>query len=179
MPPGPSVRRATPADVPGIGAVLDRCWRGPYSPLVPREALPLLSATALADAWRPAVTQPPTPRHAVLVARSDDLVVGFIAVAPSRDGDAGPGDGEIAELAVDPAHQRAGHGSRLIAAAADTLGEAGFSVLRVWTPEVDDVRYGFLMSTGLRPDGARRSLEYPDGATLDEIRLSARLPERA
>lgn len=175
----PSVRRATSADVAGIGAVLERTWRGGYAGLLPPVVLPLLSGAALADAWRSAVTDPPSPRHVVLVARTGGLVVGMVAVAPSRDGDADAADGEVVELAVDPAHQRAGHGSRLLAAAAETLRDKGSRTIRIWTAEVDDVRYGFLVSTGLRPDGARRTLQARDGTELVQLRLSAVLPEPA
>ncbi len=171
-----SVRRATASDLTGLGAVLERSWRGAYAGLLPPAVLPLLSGPALADAWRPAVTAPPSPRHVVLVALSGVLVVGMAALAPSQDADAGPGDGELLELAVDPAHQRAGHGSRLLSAAADTLRETGSTALRVWAPQDDHVRSEFLLSAGLRPDGARRTLRAPDGTELAQVRLAAALP---
>ena len=80
------------ADAAAIGAVQARCWRAAYAGLAPREALDRLDAAALADRWRVAVTAPPSPRHAVLVACSGSTVVGFAALAPSADDDASDTD---------------------------------------------------------------------------------------
>lgn len=177
-PPAPTgVRTAARADLSAIGAVLERSWRGGCAALLPPAVVPLLSAGTLADAWEGAVTAPPSPRHAVLVAVADGLVVGLLALAPAADPDAGPGDGEIVELAVDPAHRRHGHGSRLLAAAADTLRAADGTALRAWTAERDEIRRGFLESAGLRPDGARRVLAAGDGTELPQVRLGAVVAE--
>jgi GNAT superfamily N-acetyltransferase len=167
-----SVRPARAGDVPAVAAVHARAWRSAYTGLLDPETLAALTPEALAEAWRAAVTRPPSPRHAVLVAVSDDLVVGFAAVAPSEDGDAGERDGELVALAVDPAHQRAGHGSRLLSAATDHLRESGFTGVTSWTPAADEPRRAFLASAGLRPDGATRSYA---GRELAEVRYAAEL----
>jgi GNAT superfamily N-acetyltransferase len=173
--PVASVRPAAPADAVAIGAVQARAWRQAYRGVLPDEALDQLSADRLAPAWRLAVTDPPTPRHRVLVACTGELVVGFAAVAPRQDGDATEGDGELVELLVDPAHQQAGHGSRLLAAAADLLREHGATSVAVWTPVVDGPRRAFLASAGLQPDGAARTLAAPDGTIAEQVRLVASL----
>lgn len=169
-----SVRPARGADASAIGAVQGRCWRRAYAELAPRDVLDRLDATALTQRWHSAVTDPPSKRHAVLVACAGNVVVGFAALAPSADPDAGPRDAEVVALEVDPAHQRAGHGSRLLAACVDTLRASGFAAVRVWCPAPDRARYAFLVSAGLHPDGARRDLAG-DGATVTEQRLSAAL----
>jgi ribosomal protein S18 acetylase RimI-like enzyme len=169
-----SVRPASVADTAAIGAVQARCWRAAYTGLAPHEALDRLDAAALADRWRAAVTAPPSPRHAVLVACTGSTVVGFAALAPSTDADAADTDAELVALEVDPLHQRAGHGSRLLAASVDTLRESRFSDLRVWCPDPDEARHAFLVSAGLRADGASRELSG-DGASVTERRLSAAL----
>lgn len=171
------VRPAVRADLPAIGSVLERSWRHGYAALLPPAVLPLLSAETLADAWAGAVTAPPSPHHAVLVAVADGLVVGLVALAPGVDPDAGPGDGELVELAVDPAHRRHGHGSRLLAAAVDTLRAVGGTTLRTWTAERDAARRGFLESAGFRPDGARRVLAAGDGTELPQLRLGTAVVE--
>jgi ribosomal protein S18 acetylase RimI-like enzyme len=166
------VREARAPDVPAVAAVHSRAWRAAYAGLLDAGTLDALTPEALAAGWETAVTRSPSPRHAVLVALSDELVIGFAAVAPSGDADAGEADGEVVALAVDPAHQRAGHGSRLLAAATDRLREAGFTSVAVWTPATDDPRRAFLAAAGLAPDGATR--EYA-GQALAEVRYRASL----
>jgi ribosomal protein S18 acetylase RimI-like enzyme len=171
-----SVRPARAADVPAIAAVQVRAWRRAYAGVMPAQALAQLDGEVLQPRWLRAVTAPPTPRHGVLVACSGSLVVGFAAMAPCADPDAGPTDAELLSLEVDPAHQRTGHGSRLLGAVADTLRGGGFGALRVWCPVADEARRAFLMSAGLRPDGGYRSLRGDGGADVAEERLAAALP---
>ena len=161
-----SVRPATAGDLAAIGAVHSRAWRSAYRPLLPAEVLDALDAGQLADAWRAAVTAPPSPRHRVLVACAGPTVVGFAASDP---------DGEVLALLVDPAHQRRGHGSRLLNAVAGLLREDGAPRLGTWTPQEDRPRIDFLVSAGLGPDGRRRTLRLPGGGTLTETHLVAEL----
>jgi GNAT superfamily N-acetyltransferase len=170
--PDTSVRPARPGDVPAIAAVQARAWRSAYDGVLDAGTLAALTPDALAGPWHEAVARPPSARHAVLVAVADELVVGFAAAAPSEDGDAGADDGELVALAVDPAHQRAGHGSRLLSAAADHLRQAGLRSVAAWTPEGDLPRRAFLASAGLREDGAVRAYQ---GQDLTEVRYSATL----
>lgn len=173
--PGAVVRPATAADVPAIAAVQARSWRQAYPTLLPGAVLERLTDQALVPAWEAAVTHPPSPRHLVVVACAEAIVVGFAAVAPSGDRDAGPADGELVELAVHPLHQHAGHGSRLLAAATDTLREHGAATVRAWVPEPDTARLAFLASAGLAPDGAARTLAAPGGRQVRQLRVTARL----
>jgi ribosomal protein S18 acetylase RimI-like enzyme len=172
-----SVRPAVRADADAIGAVQARSWRGAYVDLLPAEVLEELTGPGLAPPWHAAIAAPPSPRHRVLVACSGSTVVGFVALGPSTDGDAGERHGELAALVVDPMHQRAGHGSRLLAAAADALRENAFDVVRVWVPEPDTALATLLTSAGLVPDGARRTHDAPGAADarVTELRLSAAL----
>jgi GNAT superfamily N-acetyltransferase len=163
-----SVRPAVAADLPAVGAVHSRSWRTAYADHLPAEVLDALEPAALAQAWRPAVTAPPSPRHHVLVACAGSTVVGFAA---------GDGDGELVALHVDPAHQRRGHGSRLLSAAADLARTDQVPVLSAWCPLVDTARRGFLESAGFGPDGAWRELEVPGADGLRELRMVAALPE--
>jgi GNAT superfamily N-acetyltransferase len=172
-----SVRPAAAGDVPAVAAVQARAWHAGYADLLGPETLAAVTPEALAAPWREAVTRPPSPRHLVLVALSRDLVVGFAAVGPSGDPDAADVDGELVALWVDPAHQRQGHGSRLLAAAADHLRASGLTGVATWTPEGDRARRTFLASAGLVPDGGRRTLATGDGAELTELRYTAALGE--
>lgn len=163
-----SVRPAQAADLAAVGAVHSRSWRAAYADHLPREVLDALEPAALAEAWRPAVTAAPSPRHHVLVACAGSTVVGFAA---------GDGDGELVALHVDPAHQRRGHGSRLLSASADLARTDEVAALSAWCPLVDTARRAFLESAGFGPDGAWRELEVPGADGLREMRLVASLGE--
>ena len=68
-------------------------------------------------------------KYTVWVADADGAVAGFVAYAP----DAETKVGEVYMLAVDPAHQNRGLGTRLNALALDRLREAGMTVAQVGT----------------------------------------------
>jgi GNAT superfamily N-acetyltransferase len=174
-----SVRPARAGDAAAMGAVQSRAWRRAYDGVLPPAVLSQLTAEQLEAPWHAAVTSPPSARHAVLVACAGATVVGLAAVAPSGDPDATESDAELVALDVDPAHQRAGHGSRLLAAATDAALDRGFRAVRVWVPDADDARRAFLTSAGLRPDGARRRLRAPGGTELPQERLAAGLTDDA
>ncbi|WP_243106959.1 GNAT family N-acetyltransferase [Actinomyces lilanjuaniae] len=74
---------------------------------------------------------------------------------------------EVTALGVDPAYQRRGHGSRLLAAAADTARDRGARALVVWAVRGDDSLARFLRSVGLAPTGAHRGLPVGQGVTED------------
>ncbi len=179
--PGPdaSVRRARPADAAAIGAVQAQAWRASYADVLPAAALDALEPDRLAEVWASAITRPPTPQHALLVALAGPEVVGFAAVGPADP--AQDGVGEVAALVVAEAAQHQGHGSRLLNAAADVLRESGFDHAVVWVLPGDDTRAAFLEAAGFVADGAERSLEVPgapDGR-LRERRLVAALTPAA
>ncbi len=171
------VRPARAGDPSSISAIQARAWRLAYGNLMPADTLAALTPEALLPIWRRAVSEPPSPRHAVLVAVADDIVVGFAAVAPSEDKDADPTEGQLAVLAVDPSHQRAGHGSRLLSAVVAHLREHRLTALTAWVPEDDLARSAFLSSAGMVADGARRSYTGAAGIRVSEIRFSADIAE--
>ncbi len=176
--PNSHVRPARPGDPASIGAIQARAWRMAYANLLPEDALAALTPQALTPAWERAVQQPPTDQHAVLVAVADDIVVGFAAAGPSEDRDAGDHEGQLAVLVVDPAHQRAGHGSRLLSAVVDHLRIQGITSMTAWLPEGDLAREAFLGSAGMKPDGARRTFTGAQGMPVAEIRYAAEFAAR-
>lgn len=173
------VRPARPGDAPRITQVQLASWRASYAPLLPAGTLEGLDSTALTRQWAQAIDGPPSPRHHVLVASgAGGLLVGVVSLAPATDPDLDPDrDAELMELVVDPGHQGVGHGSRLLAAAADVLGADGFATACHWVGEQDETRARFLTSAGWAADGARRQLDlYGDGEVLvTELRWHAAL----
>lgn len=180
-----SVRIAWAADSQAIGSVQARAWMRTYGSVLPQVLLNEIDPDGFAQSWQQAITRPPSAKHRVLVALDAGNVVGFAATAPSDDPDAEPGDGEVVAFHVDPSSLGGGHGSRLLAAVADTLRADGFEHGRTWVIAGDDDLRRFLESAGWAPDAAHRTLDLiGDGTTtIKQIRLHTDLrdstPERA
>lgn len=187
-----SVRPAREPDLSAIGAVQARAWTGPYASVLPPRLVEAVTPDVLADAWRGAVTAPPTPRHRVHVAVGDGIVAGFVASAPAApdaatDDEVTPADDlsvvEIVALEVDPLHQRRGHGSRLLAAVVDTARAEAVDEVHVWVHVDDAARAGFFRGAGFDTDGARRRRAVDGDTTGDsrsvwpEVRLVASLAD--
>lgn len=169
-----SVRVAWASDADAIAALQLRVWRERYGAVLADDELP--AAPQLTEGWTALLARPKEARQRVLVALEHATVAGFVITGPSEDPDADPGrDGLVAELTVDPAKTRQGHGSRLLQAAADTLAADRFTRATAWVQAGDDPLRSLLASAGWEPDGAHRSLQAESGATVKEIRLHAAL----
>ncbi|NCT92026.1 GNAT family N-acetyltransferase [Cellulomonas sp. APG4] len=153
-----SVRPATPEDDVAVARVQLRAWRRAHSALLGTDVLDALDETAVREQWARAITAPPSRRHRVLVACEGNVVVGFAASAPIDAAPEVPRGVEVLALEVDPDHQRAGHGSRLLTACVDLAREDGDTHLQTWVLEDDTPREQFLAGAGLGADGARREL---------------------
>ena len=166
-----AVRPARVADAQAMGAVQARAWAAAYPELFPPGSL---DPEGLAASWAAAVARAsPETRHAVLVATSGSAVVGFAGLAPAEDRDLDPDIAELVLLVVDPAHQRAGHGSRLLSASVATLRDFGTAGVVTWAPAGDTALLSLLTSAGMEADGARRRLTGPGGLEILQIRLTA------
>ncbi|MCP2324848.1 GNAT superfamily N-acetyltransferase [Hamadaea flava] len=157
------VRPGRPGDAGEIARIQVATWRTAYRRLFPRHVLADLDETEFAATWRDSIMAPPTGRHRVLVAveqsSTSSYVVGFIAFGPSDDLSTAA---EIGELLVEPRWGRRGHGSRLLAAAADHWRDDGFTSALAWVFDQAPATPKFLASAGWAPDGARRSLDVED-----------------
>jgi ribosomal protein S18 acetylase RimI-like enzyme len=172
------VRVAVPADATAIARVQVASWRERYDGILPAEVVDAMDANEFAVRWTESLQRPGDARNRVLVALDGDAVRGFAVTGPSPDPDADPvGDGEIAELTVDPAHRGAGHGSRLLHAAVETLRADRFVRGVVWVAASDDATRRFVTDAGWSPDGAHRELDLRGDGTVrvKQIRLHAAL----
>jgi ribosomal protein S18 acetylase RimI-like enzyme len=173
-----SARVAQGADAGPVAEVQVRAWRSSYAALLPAEVLDTLDAGELASGWFQALTRPQDARQRVLVGLEHATVRGFVVTAPATDPDCDPiATGELSDLTVDPDHRGAGHGSRLLQAAVDTLVADRFVRAVTWVPAADDAVRAFLTATGWAPDGAHRTLDLlGDGATtVKQVRLHTAL----
>lgn len=168
-----SVRIAWADDADAIAGLQVRAWRDLYADLLPAEALPT-DVAAVADQWRAVLAKPADARNRVLVALERNRVVGFVLTSAANDPDCDPvADGELAEVTLDPAERRKGHGSRLLQAAVDTLAADRFTRAVSWVNVGDDSLRTFLSDAGWAPDTAHRELDL-DGTgttTVKQVRL--------
>ena len=165
-----SVRMAWADDAAAIAGLQVVSWRDAYAVG--------LDADETAAAWAAAMRSPGDARNRVLVALERNRVVGFAVISPAADPDLDPvNDGELQELAVDPAERGKGHGSRLLQAVVDTMQSDRFTRAVTWTPAgADDVRR-FLTDAGWGADSAHRELDL-DGTgatTVKQVRLHTAL----
>ena len=173
-----SVRIARPGDAPAVGLVQAAVWRAAYASILPQETLERFDAASFARVWRDSLSHPPSPRHVLLVGCAGERVVGFAAVGPSVDPDAGETSGEVLVLGIHPDARRSGHGSRLLNAAADTLRDKGFESMSAWLLAGDEDTRAFLTVSGLSPDSAYRDRVIDVGGKVArEVRLTADLTQ--
>ena len=173
-----SVRTARPNDAPAVGMVQAVVFRESYAGRVPDDVVARFEPDAFARAWRDSLTAPPEGVHRLLVACAGEQVVGLSAIGPSQDPDAEPLWGEVTVLGVHPDARRQGHGSRLLNASVDLLRDAGAGAVALWLLADDEAARAFLTASGFAPDGAFRDrVVSPDGKTLREVRLIARVAE--
>ena len=167
-----SVRLALPVEAAQIATIQRRVWNQQLPAEVAGSVLGGVDLDDMTRSWHAAIVRPPLAQFRVLVAVTDDRVVGFAALGPSDDPDAEPGqDGIVAEFAIDPAAQRAGHGSRLLNACMDTLRTDGFGRATWWLRSTDDALRRFLTESGWAPDGGHQEIGIDDGARLKLVRL--------
>jgi GNAT superfamily N-acetyltransferase len=175
-----SVRVAWAGDAAAIAAVQVRCWRQRYAGLLAEEELAAMDVDAFSQRWASQLERPGDARNRVLVALERNAVRGYAVLVPSPDPDADPvADAELVELVLDPGHTGAGHGSRLLQAAADTMRADRFTTALTWTRTTEDDLRAFLTGAGWATDGAHRELDlHGDGSvTLKQLRLHTDLTQ--
>lgn len=174
-----SVRVAWVADAEAMGRVQADAWRDSYADLWPSDLLDSLDPIAMAQAWATSIRRPPLGTFRALVALERNDVVGVAATGPSDDPDADQvADAEMSLLVVAPAARGRGHGSRLLAAVADTARADGFARLATWVHSADDAVRRFLGGAGWEPDGAHREVVLDDDAPpVRQVRLHTSLED--
>jgi GNAT superfamily N-acetyltransferase len=174
------VRPARTGDAEDLARIQVAVWTCVYGDGLPGEVLAAAGSAAAVAQWRAAAGHPPSARHHVLTATDGDRVVGFAALTPAGDPDTVPAvDGELIALHVDPPAQGAGHGSRLVNAAADVARDDGVQHLHAWLADGEVALREFLVAAGWAHDGAIRELDLTgDGRqVVGQARLRTALVE--
>jgi GNAT superfamily N-acetyltransferase len=173
-----TVRDAQIFDAPAIASIHLRAWEQLYSADLPA-FVANLNKGDMTRTWGDAIAHASggDSPYSVLVAESGtNRVVGFAAVSPLFDPDGGKGTAELMALYVDPDHQRLGHASRLLTAAADAARTRTHATrLSTWVAAIDYMRQRFLKQSGFGADGSERSWRTPEGDMVDEQRWSTLL----
>lgn len=169
-----SVRPAVSGDAVAIAATQLRAWRTDHAETLGAEVLDLIDAGAVRERWTAAIDQAPSARHRVLVACAGPRVVGVATSVPTDLGEDEVGI-EVAALEVDPDHQRAGHGSRLLHACVDLGRDQGARLVSTWVLNGDTAREQFLAGAGMGPDGVERSLATSPDREVVERRWIAEI----
>lgn len=143
-----SVRPAVAGDEDVVTEIQLAAWRSTHADTLGPEVLTMLDEEQIRGQWSSAITAPPGPGFAVLVALAGPRIVGFTALGP----------GQLIALEVLPDFQKQGHGSRLLSAAVDRLRRDEAEEIVAWILDGDSAREQFLGGAGLGPDGRRRTL---------------------
>ena len=186
--PGGFVRPARVEDLTAIGQVqaatmlasLQAGHTAEHGAPLPEGVRAMIAAPVIAAGWEAAVAEPPSLEHHVLVATTAQAdaasrtVVGLLGLAPTQSMDAeghvdeaGVQAVEVTALGVEPASQRRGHGSRLLAAAVDLARQDDARALVAWAVRGDESISRILTSVGMAPTGAHRVLGVGEGITED------------
>ena len=170
-----SVRTGRPTDAPAVGLVQAFVWQHEFADILDQEILDALTGPRFGNVWRASLENPPSVRHRLLVACAGPQVVGYVAIGPAEDEPGLEEDaGVILDGGVHPQARGAGHGSRLLNAAVDTLraGAETLSSVAVWVLADAEGTRAFLQAAGFEPDGAYRDrVVADDGRTAREVRL--------
>jgi len=162
------VRVALAADCRAIAEAHVASWQAAYAGLLPADYLASLSIQDREQMWSEALSR---RRCEVFVACSNSEVVGFVALARSRDVNAPPGRGELWALYVHPRRWNTGAGRGLWSKAREVLSTYGFSSVSVWVLEKNERALSFYTSAGFRREpGAEKHSEL-GGVMLTEVRM--------
>jgi len=165
---GVTLRDARPDDAGAIASVHVASWRAAYPGLLPAAVLDGLSVERRTATWARTLAD---PRQLVVVAESDDAVVGVGHAGPARDADLGPSTGQLTTLYLAPGRWGGGTGRALHDAALGRLAAAGHRDAVVWMLSTNERARRFYARQGWRRDPVLRIQQFGGRVVLDH-RLS-------
>ena len=160
------IRPAVPADADGIGRVHVRAWQWAYRGQFPDTFLDTIDLERRKRWWRNALTG--EPAAVVYVAATDDEVVGYCHVGPSRS--EGETVGELHSIYLLEHWTGRGVGRRLMAAALDALRMEGFGEAMLWVLGSNQDTRNFYEAAGWHDDGGRHTYVMRDQVEAAAVR---------
>jgi ribosomal protein S18 acetylase RimI-like enzyme len=164
--------RATLKDAHAIAEIHVIAWQAAYNGIIPPAFLEGLSISKHEAHWREDIS---LGRPEVLIARSDDRVVGWVALGSCRDEGASFTDAEIWAIYVAPSHWSQGIGKSLWLRARAQLVEQGFLSVSLWVLAENQRATRFYRLAGFVPEEYNTKEICLGGKLLQEIRYVAAL----
>jgi ribosomal protein S18 acetylase RimI-like enzyme len=169
------IRPCAPEDAYEVESLRVAGWRAAYRGIIPGAYLDGLPVDG--ERRRRLMTERGA-EYSESVAVGDGEIVGWVAAGPPRDEDlTGPGHGEVYACYVRPDCWGRGVGRRLMDHALGQLAGEGRTSVTLWVLEDNRRARRFYESCGMRPDGARKLLDF--GEPVAEIRYLLTLPASA
>jgi GNAT superfamily N-acetyltransferase len=167
------IRPAAIEDAEAVSRIQVHGWQWAYRDLMPADYLDELSTEEGLPRWRTAIEESGEGRR-ILVAEAESAVVGFVALGPARDADAGGAAGEVYAIYVDPRQTGRGIGRALLAAATAELTSLGHTTAMLWVIEGNERARRFYRAGGWRTDDATK-VDTGWGFELREVRYRVEL----
>ena len=161
------VRPASLSDLTALVVVRRRSWVAAYTGRMPQGVIDAMDLGETWLGWSTTLRVPPLPSFRVAVAGDVGAVHGFSVVSACREDDAADDVGELRLLYVDPSAWNARVGTALLTHAVDSLRDAGFVELRLWTLQQNDRARAFYERFGWKADGATQTVEHPAGSYVE------------
>ena len=159
-----SFRDASPDDALPVAVVHIRSWQVAYRGLIPDSYLDRMDPAERAARYTFGQPGPET-----IVVEDAGGIGGFATVGPSRDLDAGPEQGELMALYLDPSWWGRGAGRTLMTQARARLADRGYTVATLWVLAGNHRARSFYERDGWCADGRDSHFEV-DTVQIPEMR---------
>jgi GNAT superfamily N-acetyltransferase len=168
------VRRAVPADAPGIAECIVGGWKTGYRGILPDDFLDGLTLQPRIVAWTNVLETGGDGNTPGWIVDVDGRVAGFIGSGPARDPDVPAPAAEVYALYIRPGYWRLGIGRMLMDQFVQHWRAQGATTQVLWVFEKNDRARRFYEAMGWQLDGARQELRLADSSAI-EIRYRRRL----
>lgn len=154
------IRPAVPDDARGICAVHIRSWQRTYRGLIPDEILDGQDIEARTAQRRERLADPNPPGTLAWVVESDDLILGFLIMGPTRDDDLPEGTPEIYAIYVEPDLVGTGLGRVLMQTALAQLETDDAQEVVLWVLAENPISLPFYAKAGFVTDTRVPEVEF-------------------
>lgn len=160
------IRPATDRDTDAIAHVHTISWQAVYRGHFPDSYLDNIDVTRRAETWR----RVSLDGSELVVAESENSIIGFLHLCQSRDEDADDSTDEISSIYFVPDCWSKGQGRQLMDWALDRSKARGSKQVTLWVLEGNDRARGFYGAMGFHLDGTTKAGQLGDGFNFIEVR---------
>jgi GNAT superfamily N-acetyltransferase len=161
-----NLRRAIPADAPGLAEIHVAAWQKAYPGIVPDSHLKAFTVERRTERFREALENGTEETYLVEL---DGRAIGILTLGDCRDADLDPRvTGEIWGIYLSPQYWRKGIGRLLFEKAEKMLADRGHKNAKLWVLEKHNQARQFYEAMGFKTDGMTKEMNL--GATLRVVR---------